>query len=737
MGGVERIPLRIDEPTGVLREWWPVRWGVPFPKGRLASPETVRLLNATGQEIPCAVSASARWPDGSVKWLLLQFQVTINPQASVTYTVEYGPGVCRKERTLPLRVEEAGDRFVIRTGTLMFSVSRSHFTGIEGVRTNEREMPVGPVRARLVDGDGTVYQMHPDGPAEVAVEEQTSERVTLRVKGRHRAADGRTLFDYLLRISAYPYLPWIEVDYTFLNTEDAEHTSLREVALSVPVQVEGAAVGLCGAGRKVHRFEGPFYFTHDRVIEKYGIFAGSPIYRADGQRVAGVGLYEQALASGWLDVSDGRGGVAVTMRDFVWTYPKEAAWRSEEIVFSIWPSRSEPLRLHQGMGRTHRFLLYFHDGDGEVNRVHEVAAAFNEPLLPWNGPWYLDSGAFGDVLPHGPDRYPGLERALRDLTTDARNRRSLGALDYGDSVNPGAGSQGGFSSNNEHDAPHGHLLQFIRSGERVPFQLADAGIWHTMDVDVVHHTTRSSVELGGQRIHGHGHVQYDAEGYPDVSTVPSHMWTEGLLEYHYLTGHPRPREIALGIGECFLRMVELGWAQPPYHSRWHSCRDSGWPLIGLAAVYEATGDERYRRAMRRVFEALRGAQEANGGWSMELGFHIGHCPFQVGIGLTGIGRYHEATGDEEARDAFLKGMAFLAGEGMRFPDGAWVYATTPDYRITYRSDTPLEPFGYAYRITGDRGLIEAGLRGWMRGLDLRASLRFLWAADKAGLLEDV
>ena len=71
------------------------------------------------------------------------------------------------------------------------------------------------------------------------------------------------------------------------------------------------------------------------------------------------------------------------------------------------------------------------------------------------------------------------------------------------------------------------------------------------------------------------------------------------------------------------------------------------------------------------------------------------------------------------------------------PDGSWVYVTTPDYRNTYRSDTPLEPFGYAYRVTGDRGLVETGLKGWTRSLDLRASLRFLWAADRAGLLEDI
>jgi len=271
---------------------------------------------------------------------------------------------------------------------------------------------------------------------------------------------------------------------------------------------------------------------------------------------------------------------------------------------------------------------------------------------------------------------------------------------------------------------------------RIPLVVADSIAWHVVDVDVVHHTTRSPMELGGQRIHGHGHVQYDAEGYPGVSTVPSHMWTEGLLEYHYLTGHAHFRDIALGIGECYLKMVEVGWCMPPYHSNWHSARDSGWPLIGMAAVYEATGDERYRRAMRRIFEAVREAQHDNGGWSIELFFNVGFSPLHLGICLTGLARYHEACGDEEVRQVFDKGIEYLAGDGMRFPDGAWTYVTTPEYEGTYYSDTPVEPFGYAYQLTQDKEQIAQVLRCWNANLDLRGSLRFMWAADAAGLLKD-
>lgn len=734
---VHRVPLRVEEPTGVRRENWPVRRGVPFPKGELDSADCVRLVGPGGEECPCEVRETARWADGSVKWVLLDFQVGIGPQETVVYELEYGEGVKRALVVSPLKVEESEEDIVVCTGPLELVVRRSGFGLLEQVRLDGREMlSEGGQRLWIVAGDGTRYELSRGMVKEVVVEEWNGRLAVIRARGTHGTEDGGKFFDYLVRICAWADLPWVQIEYTFINTEDEEFTEVREVVLETGVALEERPMGLCGSGRKLYRSEEPFSFYHEKLLENFGVFSGSSVYRQDGTRVEGVGMYEQQLARGWLDVSDGRRGVCVGMRDFVVLYPKGACWDEGRIAFSIWPEQAKPLRLHQGMARTHAFLLQFHTGDGEQARINELATAWEEPLLPENGEWYLQSGAFGLVFPYRPDRYPMLERKLRDHTVQIRNSRSLGMIDYGDFVNAGTGSQGGFSINNEHDRLHGLLLQHLRCGMRIPLMVADSIAWHVADVDVVHYTTRSSMELGGQRIHGHGHVQYDAEGYPAVSTVPSHMWTEGLLEYHYLTGHPHFREIALGIGECFLKMVEIGWCKPPYHSNWHSARDSGWPLIGMAAVYEATGDERYCRAMRQIFEAVRQAQHDNGGWSIELFFNVGFSPLHLGICLSGLARYHEACGDEDVRQVFDKGIEYLAGDEMRFPDGAWTYVTTPEYEGTYYSDTPVEPFGYAFKLTQDKQLIAQVLRGWAASLDLRASLRFLWAADAAGLLED-
>ena len=727
------ISLTIEEPTGVLREGWPLRRGVPLPRNELNSTSNIRLLNPAGDEHPCCVKESARWPDGSIKWILIDFQISIGPQESEIYKIEYGPDVLREKVDSNLAVESTPSGIRVNTDALSFFVDTRNFKLLEQVQHLGKHSPSELSQDFTIKRGDTVYRLSEGETHEVLLEEVNAFRATIRASGTFGQPE---CFDYLVRITAFADLSWLEMELTFLNREDSEFTEISEIVFNNTLPRKKNVTGSCGSGRKIYSSTEPFYFYHEEVLENYGVFSGSSIYREDGTKVEGIGMYEQQLARGWLDESNQESGVCISMRDFVALYPKEATWTPGQIDFSIWPERSCSLRLHQGIARTHTIMVHFHACDAAAARVEELAAAFDEPLLPQNSNWYLESGAFGLVLPHLPDRYPLIERQLRDQTVQTRNTRSLGMVDFGDYVNPGTGSQGGFSTNNEPDRLHGFLIQHIRTGDRIAWGLVEAAVWHTIDIDMVHHTTRDPLELGGVRIHGHDHVQYDAEGYPNVSTVPSHMWTEGLLEYYHLTGHPRFYEAALSIGECFLRMVERGWTSPPYHSSWHSCRDSGWPLIGMAAVFEATGDHRFLEGMRSVFEAVRAAQHDNGGWSIELFFNEGFCPFQIGVCLTGLARYHEATDDEEALDVFLRGIEFLGGEAMRFPDGTWMYITTNDYRSTYYSDSPLEPFGYAYHVSKNSKLIEKALKGWTRSLDLRATPRFLWAAHHAGLLQD-
>ena len=72
----------------------PVTSGVPFPKGALGSERGVQLLDSQGKTLPLQATVTARWADGSVKWLLLDFRHS-GPAAD--YTLAFGPNVPPRE----------------------------------------------------------------------------------------------------------------------------------------------------------------------------------------------------------------------------------------------------------------------------------------------------------------------------------------------------------------------------------------------------------------------------------------------------------------------------------------------------------------------------------------------------------------------------------------------------------------------------------------------------------------
>jgi len=72
----ETAPLVVEEPSGVERRAWPVTSGVPLAEGVVADSSCVRL-RLDGKELPLQTETLSRWPDGSIKWLLLDFQIDL------------------------------------------------------------------------------------------------------------------------------------------------------------------------------------------------------------------------------------------------------------------------------------------------------------------------------------------------------------------------------------------------------------------------------------------------------------------------------------------------------------------------------------------------------------------------------------------------------------------------------------------------------------------------------------
>ena len=71
------VRLTVEEPGGVARAAWPVTSGVPFAQSALRDPVAINLHASDGKAVPVQADVLARWPDGSVRWLLLDFQIDL------------------------------------------------------------------------------------------------------------------------------------------------------------------------------------------------------------------------------------------------------------------------------------------------------------------------------------------------------------------------------------------------------------------------------------------------------------------------------------------------------------------------------------------------------------------------------------------------------------------------------------------------------------------------------------
>lgn len=752
---LKTIPLYLEEPTGVDRKDWPVTRGIPFPQGLLQDQRHVVLRDVQGHPLPIQVKTLGRWPDGTVKWLLLHSQVSLPAQSHSKLTFEIYDHIIQQDPvTCPVEVRQIGRRFYLDTGTIQLNIdceqglSLFNHVSMDGKVVLKPGVDCGFI---ITNAEGKKYTSQQGSVTHAEIEEFGPLRAVLFFCGDHRDSSGASLFRYEVRITGYAGHPWLQVDYTFINDADADITDLKQIGFEIVPDLHEQVTGLVGAYTLLHESSEPFSIYQEKGC-RYFFFSGSRIYTAEGDHLEFeyAGEMLKKAAHGWMDISDHQSGVTAVVKRMAMLAPKALVYTGSSIDLQLWPARAGLLHFHQGMARTHTIFLNFHVGGGCEQGVNKLATCFEDDLILTAPEWMIESGAFGDVFPYDPKKYPEINIRLRDQFNNfIMTNLSLGFFDYGDSFQRASGDRINYMANNEYDLPQVMALMFARTGEREYFEVMEACALHMMDIDFIHHTTHAPLELGGVRIHGNEHVQYNCEGMPDFSLATSHMWTEGLLSYHYLTGNPTAFSRAKSIGNCLLGLLDEGWALPPYKVEWHSVRDSAWPILALGALYDATYEEKWLAACRKIGEAVIQLQNPDGSWDLYLGWYNGNfTPLQIGIGINGLARYHKLTGDRRAEEAMSRAALALVNNCV-YPEGNLFYINAPGYRWNYYATCITEGLGYVWNLTKDERILKIGERSLYKTLSSttatgtsiaeswRGMLRYMYWADKAGILRDL
>jgi hypothetical protein len=367
-------------------------------------------------------------------------------------------------------------------------------------------------------------------------------------------------------------------------------------------------------------------------------------------------------------------------------YPTSVTVSSGGLAFDPVAARGDPLLFGVGAAKTWEFWIAAHRDAGAPPLV-AFGRSLTTPVLAFGSPpSIVESGAvpyaitpttpgadaFLSALRREIERYRA--RATAERWEDGppgacATRRDLhprvgfyGALNWGDWNFPGLrdDTKGCDAWGNlEYDLPLVLGLTALATQDPSVFTLFQDAARHYRDVDIIHHWPGHEQRVGLNHPHKVRHFATDAPNTVDLG----HVWLDGLLLHYHLTGEARSREAVLRMADALAALPE----------RARNPRQFGWPMIALAAAFEATADPRYRAACLAfaVDAARRFPPDANGEWKM-------------GILAEGMMAAHRATGEATIRRWLDDYGRQLLVPGPRPRDARLVI-----------------PAGYLYELTGD------------------------------------
>ncbi|MFW5866182.1 MAG: hypothetical protein ACOCX2_00100 [Armatimonadota bacterium] len=735
-GAVARqsVSINLLEEAGVARVDELMSFGMPFEEGAIFDPAMIRVLDDEGAEAPAQATVTSWWPDGSIRWALVDTLIDLNAGQGADFTVEFGSEVRRAEVADAVSVEEQAGALVVSTGPLQATISEEQFTILDEVLLDGTPVAAMPDGIAVVREGGKTYRLAGGAPGDVRVEKRGPLATTVRLEGPYVAEDGEEYLRAIVRLTFVAGSPTVHLAATHIDDYlETEFTDIRSLTLPVRVAEGGSnarfLVPNADGGATVREASAG---ADARLMQKHDALLSFEGQEAEDLRASGVMDYR---------ASDGR-GVAVAVESFWEEYPKALSADEDEALIEILPSLAgedffegipeyarfpfveNHYRFKWGMSKTTRMSLTFHGADAPD--LAQLAGGARLPVVPViPAQYYAQTGALGDLAPPRDGVFEAWDALVAERFEQhmqiKEDRREYGFFNWGDWW----GERGTNWGNNEYDLPHGLFMQYARTGDRDYFRLALAGSRHMADVDCVH-AHPDPLHRGAMQLHSVGHTgewsQHLAKpgwsyryGY-HTTAANGHTWADGLMDGWYLAGDPRVMEAGIGLGE------HVAFAMAPTFEKLGTHeRSAGWSLAAIIAIHRATGDPVYLAAAEEILQVALNEQDIDGtgAWPHLLpsdhaaGYPeaVGNVTFLIGVLLGGMEAYHRETDDPRVLASMEAAMRWV--RTMYIPD-RWVfhYTSSPHYLQnpqlagTGTSMLVTGPVAYVAEQTGDQELMD-------------------------------
>lgn len=579
-----RIPIGIEDASGIERQNWPVHAGIPFARGMVRQDAPLNLLDSTGKEVVFDRNVSGTWDDGSIRWLQIDFGANVPANGYVFYHLESGKPHTTKE---PLLLSQSGT-------SIHFDNGNTRWKWIDG----EMLGPLAGSGMWWTAGDGTrsIFAMRGEGSG-IEIEQNGVCRAVVRVTGWYYAPGReKPVARGILRFEVYRDQPHLRIFHNVMFAGDPWNETLGSFGLEIPLPNERPGpVGIALDG-KTNEILPPFLLKQRQPdfckVETTGT-------AFDAQRADGAFTFPNAV-----------GARTVVIRDFWQMYPKGVEMRGEKhVTISYWPDWAKPVSMlpredgwlpssssaeatSTGMSRTHELIIL----DGPIPNLMATQRAFDEPVIAIVPPKYLcETKTMLHLQPYDPDKFPEIESAISQSFDSYLLGRELwgwyGEWTYGCLPNlwmeheyrwADFGRYGHIL--NELDIVQTPWLAYMRSGDRKYYKFAEANTRQLLEVSTINWSDVWPEDVGLSRRH-HECVWLSSGDY-------GHSMLDPFLDMYRMTGYRPAWDGTIAMANAMSRLK---------HGEWRYLSN---PLAGLARMYLETQDPKYRSDADRLWNDL-------------------------------------------------------------------------------------------------------------------------------------
>lgn len=587
-----KIPLQLTNQTDIARTREPVTWGVPVARSEIFNIDKLIVEDSSGNYLPANFESTALWPDGSIKWFLVDFQIDLDPNETTQLFIhkKQSHDENRPSNTdEKIIVNECDDKLIVDTGSAVFTVNKHRLTPLSQVKVNGCDQLISNASTiRLIDNNG--YEARPIITSTQCLNPENSLKRDFILSGNFFGQKDELLAEFSLVLNFFAGKSTVKYDFTILNPHAAIHNrnlwdlgdpgSLFFKDLSVDVELNLPETGTEIIIKEMNSGD-TLAFQSDQLLiyqdssggdnwssKNHVNHLGRVPVKFKGYKIieAGALVGEGDRAQPILQLKLADQMVSAHICHFWQNFPKALEFDNQTLSLKLFPQHfSDVFELQGGEQKTHSFYLDFSSENKNLDwvtspiRVVPSLEYFSKSKTVYWLPKKYENTAIQRLVNRGIEGNNNFFEKRE--TIDEYGWRNFGEIYADHEILEYKGSEPLVSHyNNQYDALYGMVRQYIVTGDSKWFELASDLAQHIIDIDI-YHTSKDRDEYNGGLFWHTDHYlnaytathrtfslpQFDDEMSYKSGGGPGaeHCYTTGLAYFYFLTGNPVYKTAAL------------------------------------------------------------------------------------------------------------------------------------------------------------------------------------------------